>query len=180
MDPVTSHVVISRPPEEVFEYLADVANHPEFLDHFTHGWRVTREDTYGRGAGARYAVRQPLNRYPFVDYTVIEFERPRRIVLAGRAGKYNRIRALTQIELEPAAGTGTRVTVSYETQRKLFSDRLFDGRGFYKRNWRKALRRLRDILEEDRGRGARATIAGGPRKPATGFRFQQPDAYSKK
>jgi len=180
VDPVTADVVISRPPAEVFDYLADVANHPEFLDHFTHGWRVTREDTYGRGAGARYAVRQTGNRYPFVDYTVVEFEPPRRLVLAGRAGKYNRIRALTQIDLEPAAGDGTRVTVTYETQRKLLSDFLFDRRGFYKRNWRKALRRLREILEEDRGRGARATIAGGPRKPATGFRFGQPDAFSKK
>ena len=36
-----------------------------------------------------------------------------------------------------------------------------------RRHWRRALRRLRTILEEDRGRGSRATIAGGPRKPAT-------------
>ena len=33
MDPVTAHVVIDRPREEVFEYLADIANHPEFTDH---------------------------------------------------------------------------------------------------------------------------------------------------
>ena len=180
MDPVRSQVIIARPQAEVFEYLADVANHPEFLDHFTHGWRVTREDTYGKGAGARYALRQPLNRYPFVDYAIVEFEPPRRIVLAGRAGKYNRKRALTQIELDPATGGGTRVSVTYETERKLWTDRLFDGRGFYKRNWRKALRRLRDILEEDRGRGARATIAGGARLPSTGFRFGRPAAISKK
>jgi uncharacterized protein YndB with AHSA1/START domain len=150
------------------------------MDHFTHGWRVTREDTYGKGAGARYAVRQRFNRYPFIDYTVIEFEPPRRLVLAGRAGKFNRIRALTEIELDPAGGEGTRVSVSYETQRKIFSDRFFDHPGFYRRGWKKALRRLRDILEEDRGRGVRATIAGGARKPATGFRFQQPDPIAKK
>jgi hypothetical protein len=39
-----------------------------------------------------------------------------------------------------------------------------------RRNWKKALRRLTRILEEDRDRGARATIAGGARKPATGLR----------
>jgi hypothetical protein len=33
------------------------------------------------------------------------------------------------------------------------------------------MKRLRSILEEDYGRGQRATIAGGPRKPASGFRF---------
>jgi hypothetical protein len=39
-----------------------------------------------------------------------------------------------------------------------------------RRGWRKAMRRLATILEEDRERGARATIAGGARKPATGLR----------
>jgi hypothetical protein len=33
------------------------------------------------------------------------------------------------------------------------------------------MRRLQSILEEDRDRGTRPTIAGGPRKPATGFRM---------
>jgi hypothetical protein len=42
------------------------------------------------------------------------------------------------------------------------SDRLlemFGGRGWMKRQISKALRRLRQILEEDRGRGRRATVA---------------------
>ena len=30
------------------------------------------------------------------------------------------------------------------------------------------MRRLRDILEEDRGGGERPSLAGGARKPATG------------
>ena len=54
MDPVTLHVNIDRPREEVFAYLADVANHPEFTDHFLKSWRLTREESAGRGAGARY------------------------------------------------------------------------------------------------------------------------------
>ena len=36
------------------------------------------------------------------------------------------------------------------------------------------MRRLQSILEEGRDRGARPTIAGGPRKPATGFRLLGP------
>ena len=57
---------------------------------------------------------------------------------------------------------------------RLPSDRIMEaiGRRWFKRNQGKALKRLRSILEEGRGRGARATIAaGGPRKPASQFRL---------
>ena len=168
MDPVRASVLISRPPREVFEYLADIANHSEFMDHFTADWRMTREDTRGIGAGARFRFEQRFNRVPWIDQTVVEADAPRQLVLAGRTGKFNRIRAVTQYELEPATGGGTQVSVSYETEPKYPSDRLLESRRFQKRGWSRGLRRLRTILEEDRDRGARATIAGGPRKPATG------------
>jgi hypothetical protein len=35
------------------------------------------------------------------------------------------------------------------------------------------MRRLRDILEDDHGRGRRPTLAGGARKPATGSPFRR-------
>ena len=54
MEPVTSEITIDRPREEIFAYLADVANHPEFTDHFLKDWRLLLEETEGRGAGARY------------------------------------------------------------------------------------------------------------------------------
>ncbi len=60
------------------------------------------------------------------------------------------------------------------TEPKTLSDRLmesFGARGWMKRKVSKAMRRLREILEEDRARGTRPTIAGGPRKPATGSPF---------
>ena len=169
MDSVTPSVVISRPPVEVFEYLADIANLPEFCDHFADEWRLTREDSWGKGAGIRFRVKQRFNRFSWHDLTYIEVEEPRLIVMAGRAGKYNRIRVLGTFELEPQeGGRATKVRLSYETQPKLPSDRAFERRGMFKRGWGKALRRLRDVLEHDEGRGRRATIAGGPRKPATG------------
>lgn len=180
MDPVKASVVISRPLEEVFSYLADVANLPEWTDHFTHGWHLTREDTYGRGAGVRFAVKQRGNRYPWVDATIIEFQPEHRIVLAGRAGKFNRIRSLIVFELDTSSAGSTRVDISYETEPKGPRDRLYERRGFFKRSWGKAAKRLRDVLEEDRRRGERATIAGGARKPASGFRFAAPGAPAKK
>jgi uncharacterized protein YndB with AHSA1/START domain len=51
VDPVTVNVTIDRPREEVFAYLADVANHPEFTDHYRKDWRLTRENSEGRGGG---------------------------------------------------------------------------------------------------------------------------------
>lgn len=171
MDPISVDVTIARPREEVFEYLADIANHAEFTDHFMVDWRLTREDTYGYGAGARYRLKMPFNRFPWGDTTIIEVQRPRKVVEAGRAGKFNRIRTLGVYELEPAPANATRVTFTFESEVMKPTDRLLESlgaRGWLTRKLRKSMRRLRSILEEDRSRGRRPTIAGGPRKPATG------------
>jgi uncharacterized protein YndB with AHSA1/START domain len=175
VDPLTVETTIARPREEVFEYLADVANHAEFTDHFKVDWRLTREDTYGEGAGARFKMKAPLNRFPWGDATIVELDRPRKIVEAGRTGKFNRIRTLGVYELDRAAGNSTRVRFTFETQPKMPSDRLLESlgaRGRMRRKLGKAMRRLRSILEEDHDRGTRPTIAGGPRKPATGAPFR--------
>jgi uncharacterized protein YndB with AHSA1/START domain len=175
VDPVTVEITIARPREEVFEYLADIANHAEFNDHFMVDWRLTREDTYGYGAGARFRLKMPFNRFPWGDTTVIEFERPRRISEAGRGGKYNRIRSLGVYDLEQAAAGTTRVRFTLLTEPKTPTDKFlesFGARGWMKRKLKKSMRRLRDILEDEGGkRGERPSVAGGARKPATGSPF---------
>jgi uncharacterized protein YndB with AHSA1/START domain len=175
VDPITVEVTIARPREEVFEYLADIANHAEFNDHFMVDWRLTREDSYGYGAGARYKVEVPLNRFPWGDSTIIEIIRPRKIVEAGRMGKYNRIRTLGVYELDAGTAGTTRLTFTLLIEPKTITDRLLESmgaRGWTKRKLGKSMRRLRDILEEGRERGARPTLAGGARKPATGSPFR--------
>ena len=174
MDALTVETTIARPREEVFAYLADIANHAEFCDHFIVDWRLTREDTFGYGAGARYRVKLPLNRFPWGDSTIVEVEAPRRIVEAGRTGKYNRIRTLGVYELDPASGNETRVRFTLQTDTKMATDRFLESLGarrWMHRKLKKAMRRLQSILEEGRDRGARPTVAGGPRKPATGSPF---------
>ena len=160
MDPVTVAITINRPREEVFEYLADIANHPEFSDHYLQQWHLTRTDSWGEGAGARYRVKR-RNRFAWGETTFIEVEPPYRIVGVGRGGKYNRTRTFSTWTLSPAPG-GTRVEFTAETEPKLISDRLAEVgfRGWFKRQAGKALRRLREILEEDGERGQRATVAG--------------------
>jgi uncharacterized membrane protein len=172
VDPFTVETTIDKPREEVFEYLADIANHAEFTDHFMVDWHLTSEETYGQGAGARFKISAPLNRFPWGDATLVELERPRRIVEVGRSGKFNRIRRLGVYELDRAAGGSTRVRFTLETEPKLLSDRIIEtlggARPRMKRHLNRAMRRLRSILEEDYDRGTRPTIAGGARKPATG------------
>jgi uncharacterized protein YndB with AHSA1/START domain len=162
VDPVTLEVTIDRPREEVFDYLADVANHPEFTDHYLKDWRLTRVSSSGTGAGARYRVAKRFNRFGWEDFTLIEVKRPWRIVAAGRGGKYNRIKTFQTWELDPVAG-GTRVEWTFETEPALPTDRFIESLG--RRRWsrrraRRALKRLQSILEEGRGAGARATIGG--------------------
>jgi uncharacterized protein YndB with AHSA1/START domain len=163
VDPVSVSVTIARPREEVFRYLADVANHPEFKDHFLTDWRLTREDSVGRGAGARFRERLPLNRFGWGDLTLAEVEAPYRILERGRGGKFNRIRAIGTWTLQDAPGGMTRVAYEYGTQPATPSDRLMElvggGRGWWRSKLGRSLRRLQAILEEDRDRGRRATVA---------------------
>jgi uncharacterized protein YndB with AHSA1/START domain len=163
VDPFTVSTTISRPREEVFEYLADIANHAEFTDHYLVDWHLTREDPYGEGAGARFKVKAPLNRFSWADVTLSEVQPPFKIVERGRGGKYNRIRMLGTYTLSPGSGGTTRVEYTLETQPGMLSDRLMEaigGRAWTRRQAARAMRRLRTILEEGRGRGKRASVAG--------------------
>ena len=98
VDPVTLDVTIDRPREEVFAYLADIANHPEFIDHFLKDWRLLREDSDGRGAGARYRQDARFDRFGYYDLNLAEVEPPYRIVGVGRGGKYNRIKTFHAVD----------------------------------------------------------------------------------
>jgi uncharacterized protein YndB with AHSA1/START domain len=163
MDPITAHVNIDRPREEIFEYLADIANHPEFNDHFMKQWRLTRVQSYGRGAGARFKLDAPLDRFSWGDMTFIEVKPPYQIVAAGRGGKFNRNETWTTWTLNPS-GSATRVEITTESAPKLPTDRFIETvtarRTWYKRQLKKSLERLQGILEENADRGARATVGG--------------------
>jgi uncharacterized protein YndB with AHSA1/START domain len=164
VDPLTVSTVISAPRERVFDYLADIANHGEFSDHYLVDWHLTRIDSVGRGAGARFRVKIPLDRFSWADVTLVEVERPYRIVEAGRAGKNNRVRTLAVYELVPGAADTTHVRLTLQTFPATFADRLMEAlgaRAFFRRNARRALRRLRAILETGEHRGERVTVAAG-------------------
>jgi uncharacterized protein YndB with AHSA1/START domain len=162
VDPITVSTTISKPREEVYEYLADIANHAEFTDHYLVDWHLTRVDSYGQGAGARFRITAPLNRFSWGDVTFAEVEPPRRIVERGRSGKYNRIKMIGTYTLSPGPSGTTRVEFTLETLPVMPSDRMMEalgGRAWTRRQLAKSMRRLRTILEEGRLRGRRATVA---------------------
>lgn len=163
MEAVTTSVIIDAPRERVFEYLEDLANHPEFTDHYLVDWRLTREDSVGRGAGARFRIAAPGNRFGWGDVTFVEVEAPRRIVEAGRSGKGNRIRTLGVYELAEGVHGTTRVKFTLQTESTVLFDKIVQalgGRAWVKRQNAKAMRRLRGVIERGVGSGRRVTVAG--------------------
>jgi uncharacterized protein YndB with AHSA1/START domain len=164
VDPLTVSIIVGAPRERVFDYLRDIANHPEFTDHYLVDWHLTRIDSVGLGAGARFRVKAPGNRFSWGDVTFSEVDAPHRIVEVGRTGKNNRIRTLGVYELAPGAAGTTRVRFTLETEPVTLSDRLLEGlgaRAWLKRKNNRAMHRLRSIIESDVGRGARVTVAAG-------------------
>jgi uncharacterized protein YndB with AHSA1/START domain len=179
VDPVSASVVIQRPREEVFAYLADIANHPSFLDHRLVEWRLTREDSIGEGAGARFRAKLRFNRFARYDVTFHEVQAPYRIGIVGRGGKFDRTRIQGEITVVQTNEGGSRVTFTFDTEPKLPSDHLMElvsgQHGVAQRALRKGMNRLQQILETEdgvaRAAASRASIAGGARKPASGFRL---------
>jgi uncharacterized protein YndB with AHSA1/START domain len=164
VDPVTVSIVVSAPREAVFDYLQDIANHAVFTDHFLVDWHLTRLDSVGVGAGARFRVKAPGNRFGWADVTFAEVERPWRIVEIGRSGKFNRIRTHGVYELTATGGDATRIRYTFETIPATLSDRILESlgaRAWIRRKNRRALRRLRGILEGEAQPGRRVTVAGG-------------------
>lgn len=171
MDELSAAVTIERHPDEIYRYLVDIANHPEFCDHFLVDWHLTREDTIGIGAGARFKIKG-RDRFGWGDLTIVEAQAPRLIVARGRSGRFNRVRTVYTWTLTPnATGTATEVDLTVQRDATAPYDQLRDalgGRLADQRRWRRAVRRLNAIITRGEERGTRATLSGGPRKPATG------------
>jgi uncharacterized protein YndB with AHSA1/START domain len=170
MGPVSAEIEIDATREQVFSALVDLAARPSFTDHFLEGFHLTRIDSRGVGAGARFQVQGPLRKV-WMDTTIVSVESPFQIVERGAGGRGNRIRNHTVWELREVSGSLTCVRVSHWTEpaaidrglEVLSAGSIWAGRG-----WKKALRRLRDNLEADRPVAERIAVAGGNRY-ATGI-----------
>jgi uncharacterized protein YndB with AHSA1/START domain len=171
MGPISAEVEIDAPRERVFETIGDLAARPSFTDHFLSDFHLTRIDPIGVGAGARFRVQAPL-RSIWMDTTIVEQDRPFRILEQGQGGRVNRIPVKTVWELTEGPGSLTTVRVSHWTEPGNQLDRALEvittASVWQERSWREALRRLRDRLEADLHDDDRIAVAGGNRY-ATGI-----------
>lgn len=165
MGPISAETEIDVPRERAFELIGDLAVRPSFTDHFLSDFHLTRLDSSGVGAGARFRVQSPL-RSVWMDTMIVELEPPHLIIEHGRGGRANRIRTHTAWELTEGPGSLTAVRFSHWTEpgpvdRAL---ELASAASFWQqRGWREALRRLREELESEAPRPARLAVAGGNR-----------------
>ena len=164
MGPVSAEIEIDVPRQRAFAAIADLALRPAFTDHFLSDFHLTRLESSGVGAGARFcfAVRP---RRVWMGTTVAETEAPHRLLERGHGGRGNRIASTTLWELTEGPGALTKVRVSYWTEPSNPVDRgleLLSGASIpYQRHWREALRRLRDQLESGGLDQHRLAVAGG-------------------
>lgn len=170
MGPIRAETEIDLPRERVFAVLADLSLRPAFTDHFLSGFNLTRIESSGVGAGARFRVEAPLRKV-WMDTTIVALEDAHKVVERGRGGRTNRVPNHTVWELTEGPGTLTSVRLSHWTEpgpvdRGL--EILSAGSAWQERSWRQALRRLRDGLESGELGGERIAVAGGNRH-ATGI-----------
>ncbi len=170
MGPMRAEIEIDVPRERVFATIGDLAARPSFTDHFLSGFHLTRLDSSGVGAGARFRVEAPL-RSVWMDTAIVELDEPHLIVERGRGGRVNRIPTHTVWELREGPGSLTTVRVSHWSEPGALDrglEVLSAGSFWQERGWREALRRLRDALESDAPGSERIAVAGGNRY-ATGI-----------
>ena len=164
MGPVSADIEIDAPRERAFDLIGDLARRPSFTDHFVTDFHLTRIESRGIGAGARFRLALPL-RSVWMDTAIAEIEEPHRIVERGRGGRANRIPVTTVWELLEGPGSLISVRVSHWTEPLNPVDKAIEamaGASFWQeRAWREALRRLRDQLESDARAGAPVAVAGG-------------------
>jgi hypothetical protein len=164
MGPVSAAVEIDVPRRLAFAELCDLSRRPSFTDHFISDLRLTRIESSGLGAGARFRLDLPP-RHLWADTTITEVEEPQRIVEHGRGGRANRIPSTTVWELLEGPGSLITVRVSFWTEPSHPVDRAIDAFGiasfWQQRAWREALNRLRDKLESGEHLERRVAVAGG-------------------
>lgn len=157
MRPLSLSTAVDASREQVFDFIIDLSKRPGWTDHFLGGFQLERIEASGQGAAARFRAGAPGIRY--MDTTIAEAERPHKIVERGHGGRSNRRTINTVWELTEGPGAVTTVNLTFWTE----PAGLRGGR-WWRRRWRKALRRLAAEIESGAASQPAATVAGGNRR----------------
>jgi hypothetical protein len=136
MGPVNAEIAIDVPREVAFDFLGDLSNRSAFTDHFISDFRLLRAEATGVGAGARFRIYAPPQAL-WMDSTIVELAPPHRISERGQGGRW------------------TRSANHLDRAKELMGGASI----WYRRDWETALRRLRDLLEDEPA--SRVAASGG-------------------
>ena len=166
MGPISLTTQVDASREEVLDFICDLSRRPAWIDHFASDYRLERLDPRGEGAAARFHVGAPGG-IKYMETVIAEVERPSRVVEKGHGGHLNRTPVNTVWELTEGPGAVTTVTLTFWTEPGHHFDRVRElGRSrWWRRRWKRALRRLRDAIEAG-GEGIEPVrVAGGAHRP---------------
>lgn len=141
MKPVTVSIEVPQPPEQVFDYLAVLANHETFLDHFLVDWKFSGPRK-GLGAKGEARASAPMSQ-DWTDFEIVEVEAPSRIVEEG-VGLGGKRRTRGTYRLRGLPGGGTEISFELAWIEAARAESLLPAltRAFIRRPNAKALRRL--------------------------------------
>jgi uncharacterized protein YndB with AHSA1/START domain len=161
MGPISLTTTIDAPRDRVFDLLCDLAARPAWTDHFVRDYRLERVSASGPGAAARFRVGAPGG-ITYMETVIAEADRPHRVLERGRGGRLDRIPIQTLWELKEGPGAVTTVILTFETEPGGIIDRARElGReGWWRRRWRRALRRLQELIESGAEAPRAASVAG--------------------
>jgi uncharacterized protein YndB with AHSA1/START domain len=163
MRPITASCTIDAPREQVFDYLSDLANHVEFTDHYLKDFRLERLESRGVGAAANFRIAFPLASL-WGEAVVTEAERPYRIVLEGGAGRLFRVKIKSTYTFSLHDQDMTRVEYSFSSVPATPVDAVREalgGRAWLALQTRRALRRLKRVLEQGEPSAHAVRVAAG-------------------
>lgn len=148
MKPVTVSVSVTRPREEVFDFLDVLANHAGFNDHMFTDWSFSGPSR-GIGAKGRARINAPASR-EWIEIEVVESERPTHTIEKGVSANGKR-RTRGTYRLAEREGGGTEISFELAWEQVPRSERLAPPltRAFMRRALGKAMRRLVAELEAE-------------------------------
>lgn len=155
--PISVTATVDAPRERVFDFICDLSNRPAWTDHFMSDYRLERIEAAGQGAAARFRIKAPRG-IRHADTTIAEAERPQRVTEIGHGGRSNKITLHSVWELTEGPGAVTTVNLSFRT------DPAGRGGRWWRRRWRKALRRLAEAVESGTPATDAMAVAGGNRQ----------------
>jgi uncharacterized protein YndB with AHSA1/START domain len=167
MGPLSLTTSVDASRDRVFDFLCDLSIRPSWTGHFAGDFRLERLEPKGVGAAARFRVDAPGG-ILYMETVIAEAERPHLVVEHGRGGRMDRTQVRAVWELEEGAGGVTEVQLTFWTKPGTPLDRageiLLAGR-WWRRNWKRALRNMRELIESGEEPQGRVTVAGAQRLP---------------